>query len=155
MKSTCFRNGGPGSGKFRWWTSFQQLMRHNDIKNRLVQEIDRIFYEEEHPYGSWDFTIEHPSTWIGWTSTVPEDELPEHVAIERFHPNKRSSAYKVANTDFRAPRTRLISFVVEVKTRGRKNVVLIHSIYPGEVVELRGDIEPEEAVFIPFEYKGA
>ncbi len=154
LQHTCFRNGDSGSGKFRFWTNFWAVLQHYDVRVRLIEEISDILENEENPYGTWDFTIKHPDMWIGWASTMSLEKLPRGTRIKPFKPNKRTNAFAVSSKKFKAPRTRAITFVVNIKEDDPLDVVIVYSIYPGQAVELNRRIPAEEAVFIPLEHKG-
>ena len=142
------------SGRFKAWTSFWYLMNNKVIARSIVREIDRLLSEETDPLGSWDITVESPNGWVGWASIVREDELLDETPIEAFRPNKKTNAYKVSDLNYLAPRTSLITLVFSILRRNGGMMVVVHSVYPGPAVELTGTIDPEDAVFIPFENGG-
>jgi len=157
MAETCFR-GEEKAGAFRIWKSPKDVVGDERVKTKLVAAIQAFLSGKPEPC-THRIMIEH-ETWVGWASTVPLSDLPQNVVLREFGPNANTRAMLVEDKSVPAPKTKLITFVCEVRQSLGAWDFVVHSLYPGQNVPLGvhgkpRTIPPMEAVFFGWENPGA
>jgi hypothetical protein len=166
LRNTCFRGRSVTKAvNFSRWASVEELVDDcaNALENhfRNVIENDLLARSSEGPFPTESFELDCGVS-VGWASTDKRERYQsEGALLERFAPNRASTALRVRNdatlSGFHyAPRTTAVTFVCEVRHEDGAWVVVIHSIYPGsDIGELKGDVtEREGVVFFGWEHPG-
>ncbi|PJA47106.1 hypothetical protein CO172_03075 [Candidatus Uhrbacteria bacterium CG_4_9_14_3_um_filter_36_7] len=170
LGGTCFRGKCVRkAGNFFRWESLHELFdRHDRLIDFLAATAQEraVLVDDEQGGGpgtnrytvdKFSCTFENGGD-VGWESTVPRDGYPNWL-LERFTPNRRSVALriKMEHPEYRAPKTKLITFVCQLVFDAKDGFILIiHSLYPGvDVGELKGDMTGREGrVFFDWNHPG-
>jgi hypothetical protein len=151
---TCFRGKTvPLAGNFSKWEFATQLIRDDEVLKQFMETIEETLKEEA--YGTNSMTIEC-SSFVGWSSTDTIHKYEERNC-ERFSPNRVSTALRVKmGLHFFAPLTNRLTIVYEYKKEGNTDVIIVHSMYPGDDIgELKGDVSAREnVVFFDWNHPG-
>jgi hypothetical protein len=163
LANRCFRGKClKKAGNFRLWDSFESLMEDVKILELFLAELSKIVADlDDRDLVTESFTLEYGSP-VGWASTISFNALPGDVTVEYFLLNRRGgTGMKVVNSDFGAPLTSEVTFIVSIRQETRDGepywLVFTQSIYPGtDVGELEGDVSEREGVaFFDFAQYGS
>ena len=141
------------AGNFCRWNNVRDLFSHIQVVAGFRTDVEQALSEHSRTNSVAIDCCEI----IGWSST---DDLSRYHPddLERFEPNRKSSGLRVklSRPDLRAPLTKLVTIVYELKEEGYGVVAIIHSVYPGrDIGELHGDVtERESCVFFDWSHPG-
>ncbi len=155
LSTTCFRGKALNrSGNFSEWCSIEEVLADVEFRNELLFEFREMAHEEEFGTISVEIDCRRP---IGWASTAKVAEFRSED-LEEFRLNKRSHAMrlKLDRQEIRAPKTSIVTVIVEYKDYGRGPFAIIHSMYPGpDIGQLDGHMTNEQGVvFFDFSHPG-
>lgn len=129
LETTCFRSNCKCAGNFIFWCSIEDIFKNTSILKLFLEEIQEIWDEGE--LGEFSIELEN-DTFIGWESTSPIENYGSED-LEEFKIKKNISAVRIKTEriHLKAPKTKLVTFVLEIKKEFDNPTVIIHSIYPG------------------------
>ena len=163
LRNTCFRPDACKAGNFAFFRSVNHILEQHFFLNKLVVDVQLSIGElaaSNRTRGTFTSSLVSGRGYVGWVSTVKSAALPPGTALVACNPNEGTTAMRVLSEEVMAPRTRMLTFIYEIKPRtiGVWSVV-IHSVYPGPALELGSKcfplvIPPETAVFIPWSNPG-
>jgi len=162
LSATCFRGISLAcAGNFSRFSRVREVFQEKALLEGLIRHASASVKElEETPdahVATFSCTVDMGRA-VGWEST---SALSRHRddELEPFNPNRRSHALRVKpeRTDIRAPRTRLITVVFQVRREPDAWAIIIHSMYPGrDIGDLKGNVtKREQRVFFSWEHPGA
>lgn len=156
LSTTCFRGDVKKSGNiFIPTQSVEDLLRYQDekaIKAIVASAAD--FWKDEDGYTH--FTTVEFEDFVGYSSTAEIKGFNENE-LESFKPNRKSTGLKVRlPSDKKCPKTKLVTFIYEMRLEQDGFKIVIHSIYPGKYIgPLKGNIsQREQIVFFDWEHPG-
>lgn len=162
LSTTCFR-GVPKAraGNFFLWNGFIDLIADREIAAGFTAEIQANLDETQDPrnvVSVVSLTLRYHRI-VGWSSTVPKDQIPPSCPVKAFEPSKRACGLLVDDDTLEAPQTHLVTFVCELKYDDDETawVAIVHSLYPGpDIGNLSGDVsEREGVVFFDWDNPGS
>ncbi len=142
------------AGNFFRWPSLAKMLADSHFRRQMTEEFWESY--DDGAYGTNSFEMSYGSL-VGWESTDALSNYSES-ALEKFNPNKRSSALRVRTerVDLLAPLTDLVTVVYELRDENMGPVAVIHSLYPGnDVGPLNNDVTiREKRVFFDWDHPG-
>lgn len=155
MEKTCFRGSNLAlAGNFiNWRSSFDVFAAPTVLEKFIKGSCNNGNDMEEDTFSC---TIELQD-FVGWESTAEESRF-ESSNLELFELNSHSTALRVTakSGQFKAPKTKLVTFVYSMIRDRNYWTIFISSIYPGEDIgELDGDVTTREGrVFFSWTHPG-
>jgi len=142
LAKTCFRKTHH-AGAFTNWYSSQDILLDSFVQSELIDDAREAVQRNE--YGTHSLEISYPRI-VGYASTIDLNKV-RHLQVEERNLNKRSTALFIVDRRIAAPKTNLITMIYELRRETLKNVIVIHSMYPGQDIgPLDGDISEREGV---------
>lgn len=155
LASTCFRGVDvKKAGNFSRWNCIEKVLEDANVLEELLNDLNEACRDRN--IGTSSLNIECPE-FVGWESTDMAEKY-NLGDLEVFKLNRKGRALRVKTdrTDLKAPRTKLLTVIYELKSEDGNFVVIIHSLYPGlDVGDLVGNVtERENRVFFDWGHPG-
>ncbi len=155
LRNTCFR--GPSivrAGNFSAWYGAKEFLMDERVQSAIISEMRELSKPGITETHSVEIEFDQP---IGWSSTDDLSKFPlEHLVP--FALNRRGCGLKVkpVHTEYLAPRTNIVTIVLEIKDEGDSYTAVVHSTYPGkDVGELSDNVSAREnVVFFDWSHPG-
>lgn len=146
LAGTCFRGRfKPLAGNFIQFQDCLDVFRRDGV---IVDELVNSAGETYREHDKTDSVCIECESLVGWSGT---DHRGKYFAqeVEPYEPNRHSFVWRVRldRRDLKAPLTKLVTVVYEVKVEADMIVIIVWSIYPGQDIgPLRGDVSGREGI---------
>jgi hypothetical protein len=156
LAATAFRGKDrPLAGNFSRWASIDEMLDDREVRadcaENFIEALDELYADYRKLGLKWDrFWHENECMrTIGWSSTIPFDQLAEDVPLDEFRLSANAHGLRVRRTSGRilAPLTEAYTLRYDVRFESDAWAVVITNAYPGLCIDLvDGDVSRREGI---------